>query len=182
MHSVSILSIVLKTTTRSSTIKPFRNDRLTYQLNLVAQQAISLNDPIFIRETGCNLRELRVLRLICDSPDVTFASIAKYTGLERSLTSRIIQKLIAQGLIERHNSTKDARVFWLKPSEKGLEIRQIARNVSDQLEEILTKPLSAAEMETLQNYLARLDGWVNSDAYHDQLAAASDVMGHGSKS
>ena len=66
--------------------------------------------------------------------------------------------------------------------KKGLEIRQIARNVSDQLEEILTKPLSAAEMETLQNYLARLDGWINSDAYHDQLAAASDVMGHGSKS
>lgn len=161
---------------RRHAINTFRNDRLTYQLNLVAQEAIALNDPIFIRETGCNLRELRILRLICDTPEVTFASIAKFTGLERSLTSRIIQKLITQGLIIRENSTQDARVFWLKPTEKGEKTREIARVVSDRLETALTEPLTPAELKQLQSYLARLGDWIASDTYADALSQASQEL------
>ena len=147
----------------------FRNERLTYRLNIVAEQAITANDDIFLRETGCRIRDLRVLRLIDDMPGITFAEIAKITGFERSLTSRIIQNLIGAGLIARQNSTADARVFMLSTTPKGKEVRQIARQVSDRLEVILTDPLSTQELRALNDILARLGHWVTSEDYRAAL-------------
>lgn len=147
----------------------FKNERLTYRLNIVAQEAIAANDEIFLRETGCRIRELRVLRLIDDFPGTTFAEISKITGFDRSLTSRIIQALIAGELIVRENSTSDARVFMLSTTDKGKQTRQVARAVSDRLEVILTDPLSAQELEALDHILARLGNWVTSDKYKEML-------------
>ena len=149
--------------------RTFRNERLTYRLNIVAEQAITANDDIFLRETGCRIRDLRVLRLIDDTPGTTFAEIAKITGFERSLTSRIIQNLIGAGLIERQNSTEDARVFMLSTTPRGKEVRQIARQVSDRLEVILTDPLSTQELRALNDILARLGNWVTSEDYRAAL-------------
>lgn len=143
----------------------FKNERLTYRLNIVAQQAISANDEIFLKETGCRIRDLRVLRLIDDTPGTTFADIAKITGFERSLTSRIIQNLLGAGLIQRENSSQDARVFLLSTTEKGKGTRQVARQLSDRLEVILTDPLSAQELRSLNEILARLGSWVTSEDY-----------------
>ncbi|NKX44599.1 MarR family winged helix-turn-helix transcriptional regulator [Roseicyclus persicicus] len=150
--------------------KVFRNERLTYRLSVLADQAIAANDQIFVRKTGCSIRELRVLRLIDDTPGTTFREIARVTGFERSLTSRIIQSLIGAGLIERENSAEDARVFLLRTTPKGQELRRVARALSDRLEAILTEPLSRAELETLDSLLERLGVWVASDSYRDKLA------------
>jgi DNA-binding MarR family transcriptional regulator len=150
--------------------KTFRNERLTYRLNIVAERAIAANDDIFLRETGCRIRELRVLRLIDDNPGTSFAEIAKITGLERSLTSRIIQTLLGAGLIRRENSADDARVFLLHTTDKGQETRRIARRVSDRLEVILTDPLSAQERRDLDAILERLGNWVTSDDYRAAIA------------
>lgn len=149
--------------------KTFRNERLTYRLNIVAQEAIHANDEIFLSETGLRIRDLRVLRLIDDTPGTTFAEISKITGLDRSLTSRIIQNLIAAGLIERENSAEDARVFLLSTTSKGKEVRQVARRLSDRLEVILTDPLSAQELRAFNDILARLGAWVTSEDYQAAL-------------
>lgn len=150
---------------------PFLNERLTYRLDVLAQTAIAANDAIFVRETGCRIRELRVLRLIDDTPGTTFREISRITGFERSLTSRIIQSLIGAGLIERENSADDARVFLLRSTAKGQEVRKVARVLSDRLERILTDPFSSSELETLNALLERLAIWVSSDTYRDRLAA-----------
>lgn len=147
----------------------FKNERLTYRLNIIAQEAILANDEIFLQKTGCRIRDLRVLRLIDDNPGTTFAEIAKITGFERSLTSRIIQSLISNELIERKNSPDDARVFMLSTTEKGKSTRLIGRQVSDQLEVILTDPLSTQEMRALNEILARLGNWVVSDDYRNAI-------------
>lgn len=153
--------------------KTFKNERLTYRLDIVAQEAITANDEIFLSETGCRIRDLRVLRLIDDTPGTTFAEISKITGLERSLTSRIIQNLIGAGLIERENSSEDARVFLLSTTDKGKQVRQVARQLSDRLEVILTDPLSAQELRALNDILARLGSWVTSEEY--RLALSGEV-------
>lgn len=161
---------------RRDPIKPFHNDRLTYRLNIVAQEAIAVNDPVFIAETGCNLRELRVLRLICDNDGISFAEIAKMTGLERSLTSRLIQKLLKSGLIARRNSADDARVFHLSATELGHKVRARGRIVSNRLDAILTNPLSAHELEQLNDYLARLATWISAPDYRASLSAVAEGL------
>lgn len=154
------------------TNKTFSNERLTYKLSIVAQEAITANDEIFLRETGCRIRELRVLRLVDDNPGTTFAEISKITGFERSLTSRIIQSLLGNGLIKRENSSEDARVFLLSTTEKGAEVRKVARQLSDRLEVILTDPLSAQELRTFNEILERLGNWITSEEYRSTLRNA----------
>lgn len=153
--------------------RTFRNERLTYRLNIVAQEAITANDAIFLKETGCRIRDLRVLRLIDDAPGTTFAEIAKITGFERSLTSRIIQNLLGAGLIQRENSAEDARVFLLSTTQKGKDTRLVARQLSDRLEVILTDPLSVQELRAFNGILARLGSWVTSEDY--RLALAGEI-------
>lgn len=154
--------------------KTFKNERLTYRLNIVAQEAISANDEIFLRETGYRIKDLRVLRLIDDTPGTTFAAIARITGFDRSLTSRIIQNLLSGGLIQRENSSEDARVFLLSTTDKGKEVRQVARQVSDRLEVILTDPLSVQELKALNEILDRLGRWVTSREYRQALVDVED--------
>lgn len=144
----------------------FKNERLTYRLEFVAEKAIAANDEIFVRETGCKIRELRVLRLIDDMPGTTFAEIAKSTGLERSLTSRIIQTLLKAGHIKREASTADARVFLLQTTRKGKNVRKKARQLSDLLEVILHKDLTEQELNMLNRALERLGRWITSEEYH----------------
>lgn len=158
--------------------KTFKNERLTYRLNIVAQEAIQAYDEIFLSETGCRIRDLRVLRLIDDTPGTTFAEISKVTGFDRSLTSRIIQNLIASGLIERKNSTEDARVFLLSTTSKGKEVRQVARRLSDRLEVTLTDPLSAQDLRAFNDILARLGAWVTSEDYQTALAEETNKGSH----
>lgn len=149
--------------------KIFKNERLTYRLEFVAEKAIVANDEIFVRETGCKIRELRVLRLIDDMPGTTFAEIAKSTGLERSLTSRIIQTLLKAGHIKREASKADARVFLLQTTDQGKEISKVARELSDRLEVVLQAPLTERELQLLNHALQRLGDWISSDEYHATL-------------
>lgn len=136
-----------------------------------------MNDPIFVEETGCNLRELRVLRLIADNPGTGFAEIARMTGLERSLTSRLIQKLLKCHLIERQNSEEDARIFQLFLTEAGRKVRARGREVSDRLEALLTKPLDPDELTMLNSYLTRLAQWIDAPEYRQALSAEAEAMG-----
>lgn len=147
------------------TVRTFKNERLTYRLELLAEKAIAANDAIFVRETGFTIRELRVLRLIDDMPGTTFAEIAKSTGLERSLTSRIIQTLLKAGQIKRKVSTSDARVHLLQTTAKGKKVRKKARELSDRLEAVLQEPLDAQELRVFNQMLERLGGWILSDVY-----------------
>ncbi len=151
--------------------KVFRNERLTYKLNIVANRAISENDSIFVRETGLNIRELRVLRLVDDTPGITFVDVSDVTSLERTLTSRIIQKLIRDGFLVRENSKEDARKFGLHTTKAGKEARAKGRLVSDRLERLLIQPLSAEEEATLNALLNKLGAWVASKDYRDLLSA-----------
>jgi DNA-binding MarR family transcriptional regulator len=151
--------------------KAFLNDRLTFRLDVLAGEAISANDEIFERTVGCTIREVRVLRLIDDHPGITFIDICRTTGLERSLASRIIRRLLARGLVRRDNASEDARRFELSTTELGRKRRLVARTLSDSLEEILCRPLDRSELEQLRSILDRLALWVRSPEYRQALAA-----------
>ena len=155
-----------------TTKSTFKNERLTYRLDMLAEKAIAANDAIFVKETGCRIIELRVLRLIDDMPGTTFAEIAKSTGLERSLTSRIIQILLKAGHIKREAAKADARVFLLETTKKGQDVRKLARHLSDRLEAVLQEPLTEQEVNALNQTLERLGNWITSETYH---AALNDI-------
>lgn len=150
--------------------KAFLNDRLTFRLDVLAAEAIGANDALFVEATGCTIREIRVLRLIDDYPGITFVEICRVTGLERSLTSRLIRHLLGLGLIQREGSESDARRYGLSTTKLGKARRLTARALSDTLEEILTRPLGKGELDSLKSTLDRLATWIRSEDYRKALA------------
>jgi DNA-binding MarR family transcriptional regulator len=143
----------------------FPSKRLTYLLEIIADEAIAGNDALFMRDLGYSIREIRVLRIVDDSPGITFVEIWEKSGLERSLTSRILQKLIGDGLLVRTSSGTDARKYHLSTTPKGQALRQRGRVMSDALEALLLDPFPPADRARLFEQIERLGRWVRSDDY-----------------
>jgi DNA-binding MarR family transcriptional regulator len=149
--------------------KPFSRERLTFRLDLLAQEAIRANDGIFQSRLGLKIHEVRVLRIIGNQPGIVFVELSRQASLERSQTSRIIQRLIKQGLVWRENDASDARRFRLFTTEEGELKRSEARRLSDALEALLMAPLQTPEAHMLDDLLARLSHWIRSGEYQQQL-------------
>lgn len=147
----------------------FSSKRLTYLLEIIADEAIAGNDAIFLRALGYSIREMRVLRIVDDNPGTTFVEIWEKSGLERSLTSRILQKLIGDGLLSRTSSGTDARKYHLSTTPKGQALRQRGRALSDALEVLLLDPFPPADRARLFDQIERLGRWVRSDDYRSAL-------------
>lgn len=149
---------------------PFPSKRLTYLLELIADEAIAGNDAIFVRELGYSIREIRVLRIIDDQPGITFVEVHEKCGLERSLTSRILQKLLGDGLLQRASSDSDARKYHLSTTAKGQALRLRGRVLSDALEALLLDPFPPQDRARLFDQIQRLGAWVRSDDYKQALS------------
>lgn len=163
-----------KDTRGATNIKPgktFLNQRLTFRLDVLANETIAYNDHAFVNTVGCNIREIRVLRIVDDIPGITFMEIVAATRLERSLVSRIIQRLLALDLIIRRNQPDDARRYQLFTTDSGKERRKQARKLADELEEILFSPLGRKQSEELSSALEKLALWVHSDEYREAIDA-----------
>lgn len=97
--------------------------------------------------------EAHLLTDICDAPNMTVTTLAHAWHRSTSATSQTIHKLIKKELIERVNSKEDAKVFFLKPTKKGLHISN-AHKRYDSLDIIKTfkslkHDLSPEELDTM---------------------------------
>lgn len=149
----------------------FLNQRLTFRLHVLAEEAINASDAIFVERVGCNIRELRILRIIDEYPGVTFQEIVTATRLERSLASRLIRRLLSLGLILRENNQQDGRRYELYVTETGKHIRLESERVSDELEGVLLEPLTSEEASALKTMLDKLALWVRSPGYQEGIVA-----------
>jgi DNA-binding MarR family transcriptional regulator len=150
---------------------------LTYRIDVLSTGAIRMANAIYEERCGLGVRELRVLRLVDDQPGITFSELVEQTKLERSLTSRLLNKLIRDGLVQRELAREDARQFKLKTTKAGVKRRKAASVVGEALERHLLKPLSDAQRETLIASLEILTEWVYGDAGRELAANGLDPAG-----
>ena len=136
------------------------NRSLTYHLASIAEDGIGNATRIFEKRFGWNVYEIRVLRLVRDTPGITFTRLAQLTKFERSATSRILSRLIKAGLVTRTNSEKDARQFSLTVTQAGLELCEKADPLSLELEAIMLEPLSETQRDAFREMLSMLLPWV----------------------
>lgn len=133
---------------------------LTYQLASIAEHGIGNAGRIFKTRFGWTVYEIRVLRLVRDNPSITFTQLAQLTRFERTATSRMLSRLIKAGLVQRTNSSADARQFTLTVTEAGQEICDRADPISLSLEALMLEPLSESEREAFRAMLTRIQTWV----------------------
>jgi DNA-binding MarR family transcriptional regulator len=143
---------------------------LTYFLTSIAEDGIGAANGVFKKRFGWTVRELRVLRLVHGTPGITFTQLAERTKFERTLTSRIVNRLIQAGLVSRTNSARDARVFTLNLTAAGEALCQQADPLTKDFEALMLAPLSAAERRSFLAMVEKVKAWVQS-GYVQEVAA-----------
>lgn len=148
--------------------KAFRQGNAVYQLNMLGDAAIRAIEDRFVAAVGVDIRTIRVLRLIGDAPGITFVDISSMTAMERSLTSRLIQKLNRLGYIERRNCESDARRFGLHITAEGQVVRERADAMSASGLELMFQKSSPEEVAAFTAMMGRLADWIDSDEFFEE--------------
>jgi DNA-binding MarR family transcriptional regulator len=141
---------------------------LTYTLATIADDAIKSGTQLFERRIGLDVYHVRILRLIDDQPGITFTQLASQTRLERTATSRILQRLIKAGLVQRANDATDARQFHLSSTPEGCDLRRKSDPLTKDLEELMLQPLNEKERAAFLGALNKINSWVTS-GYRDAV-------------
>jgi DNA-binding MarR family transcriptional regulator len=143
---------------------------LTYHLATISEDGIGHAGRIFETRFGWSVREIRVLRLIRSNPGITFTELARQTKFERTLTSRILAKLMKAGLVVRTNSPRDARVFTLTTTEAGIALCDKADPLSIELEAMMLEPLTDEQRPAFLEMIDTVRRWVQT-GYREKVAA-----------
>lgn len=138
-------------------------ESITYKLASISEDAVGSAARLFKERFGLNVHELRVLRLIDDQPGVTFTSLAHQTKFERSATSRILSRLIKEGLVRREIDDADARHFLLYATPAGKALREAADPLSLALEDLVLSTLTESERADFRRLIDKLSKWLASD-------------------
>ena len=133
---------------------------LTYTLASIAQEGIGPAERLFQERFGWDVRELRVLRLVRDTPGITFTALARLTRLERSATSRILTRMIKSGLIGRVGVQTDGRQYTFTMTAAGEELCRQADPLSLDLENLMLAPLTSDQRASLTEMTDTLLAWV----------------------
>ena len=137
---------------------PFQS--LTYTFATIAEDAIKTGTRLFEQRLGLDVYHVRILRLIDDQPGVTFTQLASQTRLERSATSRSLQRLIKAGYVERTNNPADARQFHLTATTEGRNLRRKSDPLTGEMESLMLQSLNEGERKAFLASLDKIAQWV----------------------
>jgi DNA-binding MarR family transcriptional regulator len=149
---------------------------LTYFLTSIAEDGIGAANAVFEARFGWSVRELRVLRLVREKPEMTFTRLSERTKFDRTLTSRIVTRLIRAGLIARTNSPSDARVFTLTVTAAGETLCARADPLTVEFEALMLQPLSSEERKSFLRMVEQVKDWVQGGYAREVAARHPDAV------
>lgn len=133
-------------------------DVLNEKMNIIYKFVLGYNDYINMRhnykaDESLTMLEAHILTDICDYEGSTVTSLSAAWGRSVSATSQTVRQLINKGLVTRENSTENRKIFYLKPTEKGIQVSNSHKryDTEDTIKTIkrLLKSLSFEEIETM---------------------------------
>lgn len=137
---------------------------LDEKMNIIYKFVLGYNDYINMRhnytaEEALTMLEAHVLTNICDHPGTTVTELAGVWNRSVSATSQTVRRLMAKELVVRENAPDNGKVFYLKPTEKGVRVSDAHKryDVEDTIKTIKTllKESSLEEIETMFRTLGR---------------------------
>jgi len=131
----------------------------TFRLDILASIMSKHGELLYGRLFGLRLIECRVLGVVQVYQPVSLRRACVELGIDKSLGSRIVAKLVETGLLERRDDPQDQRSFYLLLSAKGGKVRERIMKAAWQRNETwmnaLPEPQRAAFLQALDAQTAR---------------------------
>lgn len=122
---------------------------------------VRILDADLISEHGITARDYEVLLYLAQAPDrkLPMSALAESTMLTRSGITRLIDGLVASGLIERIACPNDARVSYAHLTDGGLDkLRSAGRTHVAGIRRLFLEHFSSEETAVLASLMGRLPG------------------------
>jgi MarR family transcriptional regulator, temperature-dependent positive regulator of motility len=129
---------------------------LTFKLDLIKTEMISRANSVYRPAYGLDVRSLRVLRIVCDTPGITATGLKEQTLIEKTLLSKLMADLIERKLVRRTIHPDDARHFQLWATAVGERTRTASDELGQSLETEMLSMLSSDEREELNRIVDKL--------------------------
>lgn len=143
----------------------FRHSRMIDQRQLEAfTHALQRIGFLFMRVAGqqstahetFSKQELLALSVLGVSGARRMGEIAAHLGVGQSAVTPLVDRLEAQGLVQRRRSAEDRRVWRVELTAKGEEIVAAEAKIYQQVATEMLTPLDAAERDTFIRLLERV--------------------------
>ena len=118
-------------------------------------------DAALVADHGMTSRDYEVMLYLAQSPDrkLPMSALAERTMLTRSGITRLVDGLVACGLIERVSCKSDARISYAQLTDTGYEKLRSAGNTHiASIRRMFLEHFSEEEIEMLSSLLGRLPG------------------------
>lgn len=133
-----------------------KSDYINVLLDTAAERTRERGSRVYEIEFGISLRDLRLLRLVGNSPGISMGELVKLSAIEKTLASKLVGALVRRGFIKRQVGVDDARQIHLSLTETGVDFALKAEPLGKKLEARFLHCLSENEIRMLTQILQKL--------------------------
>jgi DNA-binding MarR family transcriptional regulator len=131
-------------------------DLLSYRVHKLAN-ALSRGAALRYRQDfDVSLMEWRTIALLGDFAPLALKDIARQSGLDKGLASRVVSGLVARGLIHRAPGQGDARELALSLTAEGEAVFRGLMSAATERDDAFRAVLTGDELHLLDSILAKL--------------------------
>ena len=136
----------------------------SYLLYLLAasSEAASHQFHIRVRELGLRVPEWRVLACLYDQDGLMITQLARYSLMEQSRMTRIVDQMEKRGLVVRKNDEGDGRRVRVHLTDAGQKLSSDVVEEAMEHERTLLSALNQADADRIKPSLERLLASLNS--------------------
>jgi len=138
----------------------FRNEHLKAMVNILYSHGW-LEEKIkkFLKQQDITMQQYNILRILRGARQPLSTMQIRERMLDRmSDTSRIIDRMIIKGIVEKKPNDNDKRLVDITITEKGLQTLEILDKNNDDLDGIIAATLSPGEAKMLNDLLDKMRG------------------------
>src|SRR5262245_53200620 len=114
-----------------------------------------------VGDTDLTPRQFAVMKAITSSEDPSQTTLVELTGIDRSTMADIVRRLIAKGLVQRRRTRRDARMYAVRLTEKGLAALRVAEPAARSTDERILSSLPPTQREAFLKSLSRIVATIN---------------------
>lgn len=126
---------------------------LTYKLDVIKILVLNAAEPLYRKACGLRVKEIRLLRLIHDYPNITSSELKVKLVLDKTLLSKYLAGLEQRGMIEKIPDKQDNRIQQLRLTAAGEEAWQTCETIGRGLEAKFFHQMSGQEWDQLHHLL-----------------------------
>jgi DNA-binding MarR family transcriptional regulator len=130
-------------------------DLLSYRIHQLANALSRGAAARYRREFDVSLMEWRTIALLGDFAPMTLKDLARQSGLDKGLASRVVSSLVQRGLVKR-GTADDARQLALSLTPTGKKIFQGLMHSAGERDAAFRATLTEAEAACLEDAIGKL--------------------------